>query len=121
MRLVASVCALVVLALFAIGCGGSDKKDGGILSGNQGGSSSTSSSQAGADQSKAGGSSSNAALLDPCKLFSKEDATAALGQPAKDGALKDSGNPLGQSLCFYGAVDDKSPNSVQLSLIQTAG
>jgi hypothetical protein len=119
MRLIASLSAVVVLALFAVACGGSDdKKDGGLLSGNQ---SSTSNSQAGADTGKTGGAANNAALLDPCKLFLKEDATAALGQPVKDGELKQGASPLGQRMCFYGAADDKSPSSVQLSIVQTAG
>ena len=123
MRLFATFCAIFAVALFAVACGGSDKKDGGgILSGNQGGSS-TSSSQAGNDAPPSGGgSTSNAKLLDPCVLFPKEDATAALGQPVKDGVLKaDASNPLGQRLCFYGATDEKSASSVQLSVIQTAG
>src|SRR4051794_24435443 len=127
MRLVATVCAIFAVMLFAVACGGSDdKKDGGgILSGNQGGSSSTSSTsstQAAPDTGKpSGGSTSNAALLDPCTLFTKDDATAALGQPVKDGVFKDAGAPLGQRLCFYGSADDKSANSVQVSVIQTAG
>jgi hypothetical protein len=119
MRLVLSLCAAIVLALTAAACGGSDdKKDAG---GNQS-SSSTSSSQAGTDAPKPSGGASNASLLNPCTLFTKEDATAAFGQPVKDGENKSLGsNPLGQKICFYGAVDDKSPSSVQLSVVQTAG
>src|SRR5690349_16919365 len=122
MRLVATLCAIFAVTLFAVACGGSDdKKDGGILGGNQGGSSSTSSGQAGPDTGKTGGSTSNAKLLDPCTLFTKDDAAAALGQPVKDGVFKDGGAPLGQRLCFYAAVDDKTASSVQLSVIQTSG
>ena len=123
MRLVATLCAIFAVTLFATACGGSDdKKDGGgILSGNQGGSSSTSTGQAGPDTGKTQTTSSNAKLLDPCTLFTKDDAAAALGQAVKDGVAKDSGNPLCQRLCFYAAADDKSANSVQLSLVQTAG
>jgi hypothetical protein len=122
MRLFTLLSAALLLTIFAVDCGGSDKKDGGgILSGNQGGSS-TSSGQAGNDAPPTGGSASNANLLNPCTLFSKEDAAATLGQPVRDGELKNpAGNPLGQRLCFYGAADDKSPNSVQLSIVQTAG
>jgi hypothetical protein len=115
MRPVVSIGAVLVLALFAVACG-SDKKEGGLLSGNQ------ATGQSGSPTTGApGGGASNAKLLNPCDLFSKDDATAALGLPVKNGELKKGAEPLGQQMCFYGAADDRSPNSVQLSIVQTSG
>jgi hypothetical protein len=75
MRPVVSLCAIALLSLFAIACG-SDDKGGGPLSGNQGGGAGSAGSP-----TSGGGSSSNANLLNPCTLFTKEDAAAALGKP----------------------------------------
>jgi hypothetical protein len=118
MRFVASLCALVALALFAVACGGSDKKDGGgVLSGNPA-SSSTTTSGGGSGASSGGGSTAG---LNPCTLFTKEDAAAALGRPVADAKLTPASPPLGQTLCFYGAAESTSANSVQLSIVQTSG
>ena len=117
MRHLFSICAVFLLALLTVACGSDDKKDGGgLLSGNQ-----PQAQQAGSASPAPAGGANAGNLLNPCTLFTRDDATAALGMPVKDGELKQGAQPLGQRMCFYGAADDRSPNSVQLSIVQTAG
>jgi hypothetical protein len=128
MRLVASLCAIFAVTLYAVACGGSDDKGGGLLSGDNKSAQPTAAVAAATTGAPAPtqrpatsptAQANNAAALNPCTLFTKEDAAAALGKPVKDGELRKGGEPLNQQLCFYATVESTG-ESVQLSLIQTS-
>ena len=88
--------------LFAAGCGGSGKAD--------------------APQVDAGGAKKMIkGLVDPGVLLTKAEVEAALGEQVKEPELRDSKNPLGQMLCFYSPVSEKSEKFIQLSVVQNEG
>jgi len=61
--------------------------------------------------------------LDPCSLLTKADATAAIGEPAKDGEhpKKVVSDPLGIAICFFGAASPTSVASAQILVVQNGG
>ncbi|MHB1042081.1 MAG: hypothetical protein ACYC0Q_04505 [Eubacteriales bacterium] len=88
--------------LFAAGCGGSGK---GVV-----------------PQDKTEGKKDSAkVLISPCALLTKVEAEAALGEQVKEPESRDTKNPLGQKICLYSPVSDKSENFIQLSLVQNEG
>ncbi len=83
-----------------------------------------SSGKIGASQGDTGGAQETGAakgLIDPCTLLTKSEAEAALGETVKEPELKDTKNPLGQKICFYAPVSDKSDRFIQLSVVQNEG
>jgi len=54
---------------------------------------------------------------DPCVLLSKGEAEKLLGESVQDPEPRDTGNPLGQKICFYSA--SSSPRFIQISVIRT--
>lgn len=95
---------MLCVILFAAGCGGSGK--------------------AGASQEDAGGAKETETakvLIDPGTLLTKAEAEAALGEQVKEPELKDTKNPLGQKLCIYKPVSEKSDRFIQISVVQNEG
>jgi len=54
---------------------------------------------------------------DPCALLSTAEAEELLGEPVNAPKPTDSGNPLGQKLCFYSA--SSSNRFIQISILRT--
>lgn len=60
-------------------------------------------------------------LVDPCKLLTKAEAEPALGEQVKDPVLKDTKNPLGQKMCLYLPMAEKSDKFIQIAVVQNEG
>jgi len=132
-KYVAASAALLGAAL-VMACGGSDSKSATSSTQAPAGQGQSSLGQASQGQPAAQGQPSPAATaaaaasgggatgkLDPCALLTKADAEVLAGAPVKDGEAKDSGNPLGQQLCGYAAVSDRSSRLVQISVATDGG
>jgi hypothetical protein len=97
MRRLFAVLALLTLSMVAAGC------DSGTSSSSGGGGSSNSAPKG---PGGSGSSSSGSSTLDSCKVFTEEDATAALGKPAKKKADSDSA-----ASCDYETGDIAQPET----------
>jgi hypothetical protein len=54
---------------------------------------------------------------DPCSLLSEAEAAAATGEPVRAEEKAGGPNPLGQRICWYGAVAETSFGFVQISVV----
>lgn len=97
-HLAAFVCCML---LFSVGC--SSPADKGSSSDNN-----QAKAQKGTDK----------AIIDPIKLLTKAEAEAILGEPIKEPENRDTKNPLGQRICFYAPVSDKTSGFIQLAVVQ---
>ncbi len=59
------------------------------------------------------------ALIEPCKLITKSDAEALIGEPVKE-AEKSEQQVVGMKLCMYNPVDETSMSFLQITLTQQA-
>lgn len=103
LALLAVTAALVVLVT---ACGDDDSDSSG---GNGRPAATATSSQSG--DTKDGG-------YNPCDLLTKEEVEAVLGEAIDEPEKSITGNPLGQTLCMYGAAAETSFGYVQVSVIR---
>lgn len=100
----AGAAGLALLVVIAAACGGGND-DG------QGGS-------GGGSEPTAKSSGGRQAAIEPCKLLTKEEVEAALGEPG-DAGDADSSAVIGMSLCTWGAASDTSLSILQVSVLRT--
>jgi hypothetical protein len=100
---------LLLTALIAVACGGSDDKKGGLLSGL-------------GQEGKPGSAQSAGSppVLDACKQFNKDDAAATLKQEVNEGVHRPSRNDeVGSQQCTYTSADGNS--GIEFFVYSTSG
>ncbi len=105
-QFLALLAATAVLAVLATACGDDDSDSDG---GNGRPAATATSSKSG--DTKDGG-------YNPCDLLTKEEVEAVLGEAFEAPEKSITGNPLGQTLCMYGAAAETSFGFIQVSVIR---